>query len=83
MKEENVKYLKNYEPEMGMALWGRYVRNIPQSILKEVARIYKEETGKDIDVNYSCGNCILNLMTRTAKIYYKANPERIPEGHKL
>ena len=80
MKEENIKYLQNYEAEMITAFWYRYTRNLPLDTLKELDRIYKDETGKDLGTNYSCGNCILKLLSQCSRLYFKELPERIPEN---
>lgn len=80
MKDNNLEFLKTYEPEMITSFWYGYSRNLPVSILKEMDRIYEEETGKALSTNYSCGNCILRLLSGCSRLYFKELPERIPEN---
>lgn len=82
MKKQNIKYLKNYEADMITALFHSYTRQIPQSTLIEMDRIYTEETGKTLRTNYSCSACILKLMKETGKIYFKENIDNLPDDLK-
>ena len=82
MKEENLKFLETVEPELITALWYDYSRNLPTSTLKELDRIYTEETKNTHPVNYGCGKCILGLLKRCSRLYFKELPERIPEDLK-
>lgn len=80
MKDNNLEFLKTYEPEMITSFWYGYSRNLPVSILKEMDRIYEEETGKELNTNYSCGNCILRLLSGCSRLYFKELPDRVPEN---
>lgn len=83
MKKSNVKYLKEYEADMITALFYDYTRQIPISALTEINRIYTEETGKILNTNYSCSNCVLKLLKQTAIFYFKENIDSLPENLKI
>ena len=82
MKNNNTKYLKTYEPDMITALFYDYTRQLPQSTLLEIDRIYTEETGKTLRTNYSCTACILKLLKNIAKIYFGENTDKLPDDLK-
>lgn len=82
MKKGNIKYLKNYEQDMITALFHSYTRQIPQSTLIEMDRIYTEETGKTLRTNFSCSSCILKLMKSVGKLYFKENIDNLPDDLK-
>ena len=82
MKKQNIKYLKDYEQDMITALFHSYTRQLPQSTLIEMDRIYTEETGKTLKTNFSCSGCILKLMRSIGKLYFKENIDRLPDDLK-
>ena len=82
MKNKNIKYLKDYETDMITALFHSYTRQLPQSTLIEMDRIYTEETGKSLRTNFSCSGCILKLMKAVGKLYFKENIDRLPDDLK-
>ena len=82
MKNNNTKYLKTYEADMITALFYDYTRQLPQSTLLEIDRIYAEETGKTLRTNYSCTACILKLLKNIAKIYFGENTDKLPDDLK-
>ena len=82
MKKQNIKYLKEYEQDMITALFHSYTRQLPQSTLIEMDRIYTEETGKSLRTNYSCSGCILKLMRSVGKLYFKENIDSLPDDLK-
>ena len=82
MKKQNIKYLKEYEKDMITALFHSYTRQIPQSTLIEMDRIYTEETGKTLRTNFSCSGCILKLMRSVGKLYFKENIDCLPDDLK-
>ena len=82
MKKGNIKYLKDYETDMITALFHSYTRQLPQSTLIEMDRIYTEETGKTLRTNFSCSSCILKLMRSIGKLYFKENIDRLPDDLK-
>ena len=82
MKNNNTKYLKTYETDMITALFHSYTRQLPQSTLIEMDRIYTEETGKSLRTNFSCSGCILKLMKEIGKLYFKENIDRLPDDLK-
>ena len=82
MKKQNIKYLKDYETDMITSLFHSYTRQLPQSTLIEMDRIYTEETGKTLKTNFSCSGCILKLMRSIGKIYFKENIDRLPDDLK-
>ena len=82
MKKQNIKYLKEYEQDMITSLFHSYTRQIPQSTLIEMDRIYTEETGKTLRTNFSCSGCILKLMREVGKLYFKENIDRLPDDLK-
>lgn len=82
MKKGNIKYLKDYEQDMITALFHSYTRQIPQSTLIEMDRIYTEETGKTLRTNFSCSGCILKLMKSVGKLYFKENIDCLPDDLK-
>ena len=82
MKNNNTKYLKTYETDMITALFHSYTRQLPQSTLIEMDRIYTEETGKSLRTNYSCSGCILKLIKEVGKLYFKENIDRLPDDLK-
>lgn len=82
MKTKNTKYLMTYEADMITALFYDYTRQLPQSTLIEIDRIYTEETGKILRTNYSCTTCILKLLKNIAKIYFSENTEKLPDDLK-
>ena len=82
MKKQNIKYLKDYETDMITALFHSYTRQLPQSTLIEMDRIYTEETGKTLKTNFSCSGCILKLMRSVGKLYFKENIDSLPDDLK-
>ena len=82
MKKQNIKYLKDYETDMITSLFHSYTRQLPQSTLIEMDRIYSEETGKTLKTNFSCSGCILKLMRSIGKLYFKENIDRLPDDLK-
>ena len=82
MKKQNIKYLKEYEQDMITSLFHSYTRQIPQSTLIEMDRIYTEETGKTLRTNFSCSSCILKLMKSVGKLYFKDNIDNLPDDLK-
>ena len=82
MKKQNIKYLKDYEQDMITSLFHSYTRQIPQSTLIEMDRIYTEETGKTLRTNFSCSSCILKLMKSVGKLYFKDNIDNLPDDLK-
>ena len=82
MKKQNIKYLKDYETDMITSLFHSYTRQLPQSTLIEMDRIYTEETGKSLKTNFSCSGCILKLMRSIGKLYFKENIDRLPDDLK-
>ena len=82
MKNKNIKYLKDYETDMITALFHSYTRQLPQSTLIEMDRIYTEETGKTLRTNFSCSGCILKLMKEVGKLYFKENIDSLPDDLK-
>lgn len=79
MKKQNIKYLKEYEPDFITAMFHSYTRQIPTSTLMEIDRIYTEETGKSLRTNFSCSGCILKLIKQMGILYFKENTDRLPE----
>ena len=79
MKTKNAKYLVTYEADMITALFYDYTRQLPQSTLIEIDRIYTEETGNILRTNYSCTSCVLKLLKNIAKIYFGENTEKLPD----
>ena len=79
MKKSNSKYLKDYEADLITALYHNYTRLLPTSVLREMERIYEEEKGTTLITNYGCSACILKLVKQCARMYFKDDPERIPE----
>lgn len=82
MKNNNTKYLKTYETDMITSLFHSYTRQLPQSTLIEMDRIYTEETGKTLKINYTCSSCILKLIKEVGKLYFKENIDRLPDDLK-
>lgn len=82
MKKQNIKYLKDYEQDMITAIFHSYTRQLPQSTLIEMDRIYSEETGKTLKTNFSCSGCILKLVRSIGKLYFKENIDRLPDDLK-
>ena len=82
MKTKNTKYLMTYEADMITALFYDYTRQLPQSTLIEIDRIYTEETGKTLRTNYSCTSCVLKLLKNIAKIYFGDNTDKLPDNLK-
>lgn len=79
MKKTNIKYLKDFKDDMITALFYSYTRQIPSSSLREIDRIYTEETGKNLKTNFACSSCVLRLMRQTAIIYFKDFLDELPE----
>lgn len=79
MKKTNIKYLKDFKDDMITALFYSYTRQIPSSSLREIDRIYTEETGKNLRTNFACSSCVLRLMRQTAIIYFKDFLDELPE----
>ncbi len=79
MKNKNIKYLEKYEADLITGLFYDYTRQLPQSTLIEFHRIYEEESGNTMNMNYGCSTCILQLVRQLAKLYFKDNMDRLPE----
>ena len=82
MKKANSKYLKDYEAEMITALFYSYTRQLPTLVIQEIDRIYMEETGNSLNINYYCSTCIVKLLKQTAIIYFKDNIDSLPDDLK-
>lgn len=80
MKDENLKFLGTVEPELITSFWYNYSRNLPSATIRELDRIYTEETGTSLNTNFGCGNCILRLLKQCSRLYFKELPDRIPEN---
>lgn len=79
MKKQNKKYLCDYTGDMITALFYSYIKNLPSSALREIERIYEDETGKSLNTNFTCGKCNLTLLQKTGKLYFSNYPEELPE----
>ena len=79
MKKTNIKYLKDFKDDMITALFYSYTRQIPSSSLREIDRIYTEETGKNLKTNFACSSCVLRWLRQTAIIYFKDFLDELPE----
>lgn len=79
MKNKNKKYLEDYKNDMLTAVFYEYIKNLPGSALREIERIYEEETGESLNTNFSCGHCTLTLLSRMGKQYFSEYPEELPE----
>lgn len=82
MKEENKKYLEKFRDDLVTALFYDYSRQIPRQDLIEFERIEYEESGKVQNNNLTCSYCVLRLIKRLAKIYFKDYPDEVPDNQK-
>lgn len=80
MKKENIEVLKKFETDMITAMLQNYSRPIPTSALMEIDRIYTEETGIVLNVNFSCSVCVLKLLKKMGKVYFKE--VEVPDKYK-
>lgn len=76
MTNKDYKYLSQYEDRFYTATRSNFARNLSRSVLEEMNRIYENETGKTHNMNYNCGTCQLDLITRLGKIYYMEKEAR-------
>lgn len=79
MKKNNMKTLKQFEKDFITAIFYDYTKQIPTSLLMEIDKIYTEETKKNLKTNFACSNCILKLMRLTGILYFRENPDSLPE----
>lgn len=71
MKQNNKKLFDKYKDNLTTAYRADYSRNLPNYVVEQLAAAYEDETGYHISVNTSCGHCVLDLLKRCAKIYFK------------
>ena len=76
MKAKNKKYLDSYKKYLYTAWKHNYSYNFSRAILQEFEKIYTEETGITLQVNYSCSSCVLSLLSKVGKLYFTKNPNK-------
>lgn len=82
MKKSNSKFLKEFEADFITAIFYNYTRQLPTSALMEIDRIYTEETGNILNINFGCSNCILKLMRLVGVMYFKENIDNLDDDLK-
>ena len=78
MKKNNKKYLEDYKSDMITAYFYAYSKNLPNSTLREIERIYVEESGISLNTNFSCGHCVVYLLFKVAQLYYTQYINELP-----
>lgn len=73
MKSTNKTILGKYKDQLERALYHDYAYNLPRAVLDQFEKIYFEETGKDLRTNFSCSNCVLNLLKKVGKLYFETD----------
>lgn len=71
MTKKDYKFLSQYEDRFYTATRSSFCRNLSRTVLEEMNRIYENETGKPHQMNFSCGNCQLDLVKRLGVIFYQ------------
>ena len=71
MTKQDLHYLSNFEDNFYTATRSNFSRNISRSHLEKFSEIIEKETGKTQNINFNCSICALNLIKKTAELYYK------------
>lgn len=76
MNTKDYKYCLQYEDRFYTATRSNFCRNLSRTVLEELNAIYERETGKTHQINYSCGNCQLDLVKKLGIIFYQEKERR-------
>ena len=76
MNTKDYKYLTQFEDRFYTATRSSFCRNLSRTVLEEFLAIYERETGKTHQMNYSCGNCQLDLVKKLGIIFYQEKEKR-------
>lgn len=77
MTQEEIVFLKEYEPNFTTAINSNYSRNIVKSKLLKMLDIYKRETGRDYNLCTHCSTSILAFLKLIGKVYF----DKVQEGN--
>lgn len=70
MTQEDLKYLKQFEPNFKTAIKSNYTRNIVKSNLENMLNIYQKETGTKYNLCYHCPTSVLKFIQTVGKFYF-------------
>ena len=70
MTQEDLNFLKEYEPNFTTAIKSNYTRNIVKSKLEKMLGIYEKETGKRYNLCTHCSASVLAFLKVVGKMYF-------------
>lgn len=73
---EEIKFLKEYEPQMETALNAHYLRGVRHDVAARMLEIYNRVCHTKRRANLSCGACVFNIVVDIARIYFADKPKR-------
>ena len=79
MTDEQFNTLAQFEPNFKTALECNYSRYPGQAGVDTLFRIWRELTNSRVNINRSCGTCILNLVKNVGKLWYQEKARRVAE----
>ena len=91
MTDEQFNALAPFEQHYKTAIQVNYTRYPGRAAIDTMFNIYRELTNSRININRSCGTCILHLVQNVGKLYFaekkrreelKAEPEPKPDKAK-
>lgn len=82
MTDEQFNTLAQFEPNFKTALECNYSRYPGQAGVDTLFRIWRELTNTRVNINRSCGSCILNLVKNVGKLWYQEKARREEEERK-
>ena len=91
MTDEQFNALAPFEQHYKTAIQVNYTRYPGRAAIDTMFNIYRELTNSRININRSCGTCVLHLVQNVGKLYFaekkrreelKAEPEPKPDKAK-
>ena len=79
MTQEDIKWLKQFEPNFKTAINSNYSRNILDSQLRKMVEIYETVKGKKYNLCYHCSSSILGFLKDMGKIYFEVQAGNEPD----
>lgn len=67
--------LAKYEQNLRTATQSNFTRAMSQTAVQEVKQVYEQLTGQPYRMNKNCSACVLDLLKRTARLYFNDKPK--------
>lgn len=71
-KDDYDQVLK-YEEDFKRAIESRYAKGVTQTMFDELSKVYRETLNRQ--ANYSCGGCVLQMLTSVGRLYFNFKKE--------